>query len=104
MVEPDPKIQLSRLRDIGWSKWDPIGLRDSAGDGAIDEYDSYLLHVVSLIRNSRSESECVDYLVEIEVSHMGMCVSADTRQRAIDTIVAINEYISTLPGGPLRVR
>jgi len=25
-LTPPPEIKLSRLRDIGWSKWDPIGL------------------------------------------------------------------------------
>lgn len=49
-LTPPPKTKLSRLRDIGWSKWDPIGL---LGDGQkwddedcqqfADEYDSYLL-------------------------------------------------------------
>ena len=36
-----PFIALSRLREIGWSAWDPIGLADS--DCPRDEYDAYLL-------------------------------------------------------------
>lgn len=47
-----PKVKLAQLRAIGWRLWDPIGLlrADGAVDEACaDEYDSYLLHVVSLI-------------------------------------------------------
>jgi hypothetical protein len=49
------KIQLSRLRAIGWSTWDPIGIRDPCEneDGCVDEYDSYLLHVVSTLHSHR---------------------------------------------------
>jgi hypothetical protein len=34
------KIQLSRLREIGWKLWDPIGLADDKGsppEGCADE-------------------------------------------------------------------
>lgn len=43
-----PKIQLTRLREIGWKLWDPIGLADENGscdEERADEYDQYLLHV-----------------------------------------------------------
>jgi hypothetical protein len=35
-------ISLSALRDIGWAKWDPIGLGDGAcpDEGCADEYDT----------------------------------------------------------------
>jgi hypothetical protein len=38
------KVRLSRLRDIGWTEWDPIGLCPPEGwEGipAADEYDGY---------------------------------------------------------------
>jgi hypothetical protein len=37
-----PTFKLSRLREIGWGRWDRIGLSGFA-DKADDEYDSYLL-------------------------------------------------------------
>ncbi len=46
-----PKIKLSRLRDIGWSLWDLIGLLKSGQRWEDDEcrpfaneYDAYLLN------------------------------------------------------------
>ncbi|QOF73109.1 hypothetical protein IG197_08670 [Aminobacter sp. SR38] len=49
---PDPKpLDLSRLRAIGWSTWDPIGLREPGADWCdqpfTDEYDSYLIEAAS---------------------------------------------------------
>ena len=38
-----PRFQLSRLREIGWSKWDPIGVGGPEHDWPSDEYDTYLL-------------------------------------------------------------
>lgn len=46
-----PPLQLSRLRAIGWSNWDPIGLLEPgaswANESFADEYDSYLLEGAS---------------------------------------------------------
>lgn len=102
-----PKIQLSRLRDIGWSLWDPIGLRDVEGwkDGSgADEYDRYLIRVVSILRNGGTEEECRDYLLHIEAEHMGMGLRGDSRRRADETVAAIAEYMTSLPGEPLGLR
>lgn len=99
-----PKIQLSQLRQIGWSEWDPIGLQEIdpnwRANGGEDEYDSYLLHVAGLIRNGRSEAEAVEYLVGMETKHMEMEQGATTHSRAIATVRAIRSYLETLqPGG-----
>ena len=49
-----PKLRLSRLRDIGWSLWDPIGLNDFGDDWEsvtfADEYDSYLIKVAGMLK------------------------------------------------------
>ena len=103
----NPKMQLSRLRDIGWSVWDPIALRDMEDwkDGAgADEYDGYLLHVASLLRRGAAEAECVDYLVKIEADHMGLGATQATHDRAIEAVRAIRDYLATLPEGPLGLR
>jgi len=77
------KIQLSRLRDIGWSLWDPIGLQISErswkDNPAADEYDGYLLNVAGLLRRGGTEAKCADYLVRIEAEHMGMGTRAEER-------------------------
>ena len=102
-----PTIELSWLREIGWSTWNSIGLEEIAPDwrdAAPDEYDSYLLHVVSLLRKGRSDVECVDYLVRIEAEHMGMGTSPTSRSRASETVASIRRYLDEFPDGPLRVR
>jgi hypothetical protein len=95
-----PKFELAHLRHIGWSEWDPIGLQEIDPewrlDGGDDEYDSYLLHVAGLIQNGRSEAEAIQYLVEIELNHMGMELSATTHSRAVSTVRVIKAYLQTL--------
>lgn len=89
-----PKLRLSRLRDIGWALWDPIGLNDFQGDWSqvsyADEYDSYLIKVAGMLRNERSIREAVDYLVRIETEHMGLSLSPLTRERALLVVQTIN--------------
>ena len=98
-----PKIQLSRLREIGWTLWDPIGLageNGSCGDGCADEYDGYLLHVVSMLCRDSSKEEATTYLVEIASDHMGLSVV----HAAAATARAIADYLTSLPDGPKTVR
>src|SRR4051812_38351453 len=96
-----PKIKLSRLREIGWKLWDPIGLAcdDGASDPACaDEYDRYLLHVVSLICRGGSKDEATAYLTDIASEHMGL--SDVDHDAAAAASGAIAEYLSSLPDGP----
>jgi hypothetical protein len=54
-----PKIRLSRLRDIGWRCWDPIGLAGLDGgwenSAAADEYDGYLMEFAGMVRNDAGD-------------------------------------------------
>ncbi len=88
-----PKIRLSRLRDIGWRCWDPIGLDGLDGNwansDAADEYDGYLLKVAGMVRQNEDDEAAAQYLVWGESEHMGMGVRADTYARARATIAAI---------------
>ncbi len=99
-----PKIRLSRLRDIGWKLWDPIGLADDEGspsEGCADEYDGYLLHVVSMICRGGSKNEATAYLNDIASKHMGLSVIHP--EAAAATSHAIAEYLTSLPDGPKTV-
>ncbi|MGI9383194.1 MAG: hypothetical protein ACR2PO_08565 [Methyloligellaceae bacterium] len=98
------KLKLSRIRDIAWSIWDPIGLRGLEGDWPDDEYDTYVLRAAGMIRNGHSLKVVADYLVEIEEFYMGLGRKSDTRKRAEQTAKAIRQYLDELPDGPLRVR
>lgn len=93
-----PIIDLSRLREIGWKDWDPIGL---AGSGCTaDEYDSYLLQVVSRLRRGDAVAEVAEYLIGIASEHMGLGEgSSSARNAAETTVVHIQQYLGTLPPG-----
>lgn len=76
---PPPKIKLSRLRDIGWSVWDPIALigvdqnwNDEDWLPFADEYDSYLMQAVGRLRRGEPTLDVTNYLAKIEVEHMGL--------------------------------
>ena len=100
-----PKIQLSRLREIGWKLWDPIGLAHNGGtpdEGCADEYDRYLLHVVSMISRGVSKEEATAYLTNIVSEHMGLSVV--DAEAAAATSHAVADYLTSLPEGPKTVR
>ena len=105
-----PVVQLSRLRQIGWSLWDPIGLRQISGDdwrdggACADEYDGYLLQVVSRLRCGETHAAIAAYLEEIETDRMGLNRSVNTGERVRATVAAISDYLHTLPPGPVKVR
>lgn len=78
-LTPLPKPKLSRLRDIGWSVWDPIGLisadqkwNDEDCLPFADEYDSYLMQAAGRLRRGEATSDVASYLAKIEVEYMGL--------------------------------
>ena len=91
-----PEFQLSRLREIGWAKWDPIGLGNLDEGWPVDEYDSYLLQAAGQIWNGQPDETVADYLVKIETEHMGLTAVPGIRPRALETAKAIREYVETL--------
>ena len=95
LVTP-PKLKLSRLRDIGWTIWDPIGLlapsqRWDEGDALAfaDEYDVYLREAAGLLRRGTPAEQVVRLLVAVETGHMGLAERPDTVERARLTVAAI---------------
>jgi hypothetical protein len=91
----------SRLRDVGWTTWDPIGL---LGRGDIwdhkpfgDEYDGYLLRVASMLRAGAAEEECIAYLDWESSEHMGLGPRTPAAQQASsETVEAIASYVREL--------
>jgi len=88
-----PKIRLSRLRDIGWSLWDPIGLLDEGeswdGKPFADEYDTYLMQAAGRLRRGVPREEVVEYLVWVESDHMGLGTVPAPREPAEKVVAAI---------------
>ncbi|MDA5095074.1 hypothetical protein O2N63_13375 [Aliiroseovarius sp. KMU-50] len=96
-LTPPPKIKLSRLRDIGWSIWDPIGLLRSEQKWDdkecltfADEYDGYLVQAAGQLRRGAPDSDVVDYLVQIESEHMGLGTGNGALNRAKRVVDAIH--------------
>ena len=85
------KIRLSRLRDIGWTLWDPINLTNEGETWDqkpyADEYDSYLMQAAGQLRRKVPVTEVVDYLVQIESVHMGFG-SSPSQRKACEKVVA----------------
>ena len=90
-----PKIRLSRLRDIGWSVWDPIGLLDKniswQDISYADEYDGYLLRAAGMLRRKETKKNVIDYLVMVETKHMGLSISDGARKRAAEVVKRIED-------------
>ncbi|WP_037112427.1 hypothetical protein, partial [Rhizobium sp. 2MFCol3.1] len=91
-----PIIDLSKLRDIGWSLWDPIGLmpegwtwRDDDAAGFEDEYDSYLQNAAAQLLQGAPAAEVVNYLVKVETVLMSLSQRPDTMLRAQAVVHAI---------------
>ena len=87
------KIRLSKLRDIGWSEWDPIGLLEPGetwdNEPFADEYDEYLMLAAGKLREGVHENEVIRYLIETECDCMGMGMQHDTIKRATNVVRAI---------------
>lgn len=88
-----PKIQISKLRDIGWEFWDPIGLKDDRED-CEDEYDTYLLRAAGMIWHNAPEEKVIGYLVDMEQNNMGMPDRGS--ESAVLAVAEIRDYLKTL--------
>ena len=77
-LTPPPKLRLSRLRDIGWSVWDPIGLicadqkwSDEDCLPFTDEYDTYFMQAAGRLKRGEAASDVASYPAKIEVEYIG---------------------------------
>lgn len=91
----NPIFKLSRLREIGWDRWDPIGLSGFEGRPD-DEYDSYLLEAARRLWNGAGVEEVTDFLVKVETEYMGLGNPAAGSARAREVVKALSDYVSEL--------
>lgn len=94
-LTPPPKIKISRLRDIGWAVWDPIGLigadqkwTDEDCLPFADEYDTYLLQAAGRLRRGEAEQDVARDLANIEIEHMGLEVPFPAALYRAEQVVA----------------
>lgn len=98
-----PKFKLSRLRMIGWSQWDPIGLNDGESIPS-GEYDAYLLQAAGKLWSGATEREVEEYLVAAErhlrLDHRARVQNRlGAQERARQTVRALVAYASELRNG-----
>ncbi|WP_028958117.1 hypothetical protein [Sulfitobacter sp. 20_GPM-1509m] len=116
-ISSRPRIKLSKLRDIGWTLWDPIGLlsaqgvfhgkwNEQANQGIADEYDGYLISAASQLRSGEPLLQVIEYLVQVESEHMALGIGPTTRERAVAVVTAImsDDTIWTWPDEQGRFR
>ncbi|MGC3940970.1 hypothetical protein ACOTTU_24510 [Roseobacter sp. EG26] len=98
MSKKHPRLDLNRLREIGWSLWDPIGLDGKSDiwrdETFVDEYDTYLMKAAGMLRNQCSLAEVVEYLFFIETEYMGLGIGtneSELRKKLLKVAQAMND-------------
>ena len=91
------RFKLSRLREIGWTLWDPIGLNGAEGTPD-DEYDNYLLHAAARLEKDASVEEVAHFLTSIEIEHMELEDRWSAMARATAAAAALRDYVAELRG------
>ncbi len=76
MSQAHPRLDLNRLREIGWSLWDPLDLDGGTGvwkeESFADEYDKYLTRTAEMLRDDQEYDAIVRYLFYIESEWMSL--------------------------------
>ena len=97
-----PRVNLSRLRDIGFDLWDPIGIlgvkgffpgkwSDEKNERVADEYDDYLIEAAHKLRRGAPSETVVEYLFGVETVGMGLTGNTNQRDRAQAVVTAIKQ-------------
>ena len=83
------KIPLSELREVGWSHWDPISLKDNRKD-CEGEYDAYLVRAYSMAIDGKNTQDIADYLARVETESMGLgTANLANAVRAAEEIIGV---------------
>ena len=85
-------MDLDRLRRIGWTHWNPIGLAGPPATPA-DEYDAYLSRTFGMLTAGQSEADVIAYLVGCAEVDMGVRPADHVAART--TVAALADLIET---------
>ncbi|WP_434724428.1 hypothetical protein [Mesorhizobium sp. RIZ17] len=97
-------ISLTQMRDLCAIHWNPIGMpmanlvRSSelrSRPLPEDEYDTYLLHVIRLVRDGATPSQIVDYLSTAEKEYMGLTSPRGSKDIFVNAVFELAEQIPT---------
>lgn len=76
--------------------WDPIGVSDAPP--ARDEYEGYLPHVFTLVRDGADAATIAQYLLSIETGAMGLSGAPDKARDTAELLLAWREQIRLRAG------
>lgn len=90
-----PKLRLGKLRELGWSIWDPLNLLEPGDEWSettfADEYDQYLIQAAGRLRREEATNKVVAYIVAVERDVMGLSPSVASNDRAYKLVTAIQQ-------------
>lgn len=100
-MERYPHVQLSHIRQIGWTEWNPLGLclpdKQAWRHVNIAEYDNHLMHVVCLLTKGSPRSDAVAYLEQVAREYPPPAGSnTDRHHAAVRTVRAIADYLRSV--------
>ncbi len=78
---------LRKIRDIFMDDWDPIGVKGAPG--AVDEYDSYIMPLYSILRTEPSGRDIIRYLRSAE-NRMGLSTEGPALRRVAQKLLQID--------------
>lgn len=90
-LPPDEAELYRRCDEVLHYVWDPIGV--SGSPGARDEYHSYLPNVFALVKDNPDAEKISGYLLEVEVSSMGLPGNPKRNRIATQTLLSWREWI-----------
>jgi hypothetical protein len=97
---PHSYATLNALRHIGWTYWDPIGIRASVNEdfteGPVDEYDRYMLKAFAMLQSGREQAHVVHYLEQVAIHDMGLGPSLVGDEIHQATVVELAELVKSL--------
>lgn len=73
------QVQAQNISRLLMEEWDPIGVQGIPE--AQDEYDAYVTDIHSMLIAGKSVNDVFEYLLWLEVEHMGLTVN---RHRALE--------------------
>ena len=77
------RILMDHVRDVINREWNPIGVPDLP----VDEYDSYVGPIASMIQHRSNDEMLLRYMKRVEVEQMGL--SPFDRNRALKVIAIL---------------
>lgn len=76
-----------KIKDVLLNEWDPIGVQ--ALPEAQDEYDGYVSRVYSMLIARKPIKEVFEYLLWVEIEHMGLTADRHRTQSIAEKLVGL---------------